>query len=141
VFVPHLVAVRVGQPVKFTSSDVANHNVRAISLEQKNQFNRFTGGGDSYTHRFTAERRNRPVRIGCDLHRWMGAWVFVFEHSRFAVTGEDGSYRVGDLPPGKYTLSFRQPDGGLRADRDIEIAAGKKTTVDFEFTEKDLRLE
>lgn len=141
VFVPHLIAVRAGQPVRFTSTDVANHNVRTIAFEQKNQFNKFTGGGDAYTHRFVTERKNRPVRIGCDLHRWMGAWIFVFDHPRFAVTGEEGKYRIGDIPPGRYVLSIRQPDGGLKADREIEVAAGKAVTIDVEFTEKDLRLE
>lgn len=141
VFVPHLVAVRAGQTVRFSSSDVANHNVRAISLEPKNQFNRFTGGGESYSHRFVLEKKNRPVRIGCDLHRWMGAWVFVFDHDRFAVTGAEGKYTINRLLPGKYVLSIRQPDGGLKLDRDVEIAAGSPLTIDVEFTDKDLRLE
>src|SRR5688572_16056474 len=51
-FVPRVMAVRAGQPVKFTNSDPANHNVRTSSTERTNEFNVFTGTDGSYTHRF-----------------------------------------------------------------------------------------
>ncbi|MFN0054739.1 MAG: carboxypeptidase regulatory-like domain-containing protein [Planctomycetales bacterium] len=139
-FVPRVVAVRAGQGVKFTNSDAANHNVRSFAIERANQFNRFTGSGNAYTHRFQLEKKDRPVRIGCDLHPWMGAHIYVFDHPRFAVTDAEGKYRLPQVPPGKYHLTIRQPDGGLRRDQEIEVTDGMQT-IDIEFDEKDLRLE
>ena len=60
-----------GQPVKFTNSDPANHNVRTAVTERTNQFNVFTGADGSYTHRFTPQPE--PIRVGCDIHPWMRA--------------------------------------------------------------------
>lgn len=140
-FVPHVAAVRAGEPVKFTNSDFANHNVHADAFETKNSFNIVTGTGGDYTHRFRVERRNRPIRLGCDIHRWMSGWIYIFDHPHYAVTDADGKFKIAGLPAGKHKLSIRQPDGGFSADREIEVSAEKTARVEVEFTEKDLRLD
>jgi len=43
-------------------------------------------------------------RVKCEVHGWMGAYIGVFEHPFFAVTGEDGSFTIKGLPAGEYTL-------------------------------------
>jgi plastocyanin len=79
-FVPRVLAVRAGQPVKFSNSDAANHNVRTSSSQRTNEFNVFTGSDGSYTHQFATDARQRPVRVGCDIHPWMRGWIYVFDH-------------------------------------------------------------
>jgi plastocyanin len=138
-FVPHVVAVRAGHEVRFTSTDLANHNVRGHGLERKNQFNVFTGGGGQYTHRFVPEKKNRPVRIGCDLHPWMGAWIYVFDHANFAVTDGEGKFQFADVPRGRHVLHVRQPDARLERDMDVEMGEEEPAPVEVEFTEDDLR--
>jgi plastocyanin len=49
-------------------------------------------------------KREGTVRIECDVHGWMMGWVYVVENPYFAVTGEDGSFSIADVPPGDYTL-------------------------------------
>jgi hypothetical protein len=46
------------------------------------------------------------VRIECDLHSWMTAWVVVAAHPFYAVTGADGSFAFDNLPPGQYKLQI-----------------------------------
>jgi plastocyanin len=138
-FVPHVIAIRAGQGIRFTNSDAANHNVRASSLEARNSFNIYTGIGGHYEHRFVAQPTLHPVRLGCDIHPWMSAWIFVFDHPYFAVTDEDGRFRIPDIPAGNYQLLVRQADVGYQRRIDLAIEAGKATTSTIQFTRDDLK--
>lgn len=139
-FVPRLIAVRSGQPVKFANSDQGNHNVRSASMVEANQFNKFTPrAGSSFTHRFRSDRKNRPTIIGCDIHAWMHAVIYAFDHDRFAVTGEKGKAIVARLSPGAYRLHVRQPDAGLHRNVEVTIAAGKATNVEVKFLENEVK--
>lgn len=140
-FVPQILAVRSGQPVKFTNSDPANHNVRASSAQSSNAFNVFTGIDGSYTHRFVADPQQRPVKVGCDIHPWMGGWIYVFDHPFFAVTDAQGRFRIASVPAGRYTLMIQQPDAGYRAEREITVARGGTAAVEVQIKREDLKLK
>jgi len=131
-FVPHLIAIRGGQAVRFTNSDSANHNVRAAALDEKNQFNVFTGAGGEYQHRFRADPKGRPVLLACDIHPWMRAWIYVFDHPYFATTDEQGRFTIRGVQPGEYTYVVRQPDVGYTETRTVVVTSGKSTRVDVE---------
>jgi plastocyanin len=137
-FLPHVVSVRSGQPVKFTNSDSANHNVRTSAFELMNQFNVFTGAGHEYVHRFVADKKQRPTRLGCDIHAWMGGWIYTFDHAHHAVTDAEGRFELPELPAGPQRLAIRQPDGNLRRDVKVEVIAGKTTTLEVGFRDTDL---
>jgi len=138
-FVPHLLAIRAGQKVKFTNSDTANHNVRSNSFESKNQFNVFTGSGGDYSHQFVAERKLRPVKLSCDIHRWMQGWIYVLDHPYHAVTDKSGKFGICSIPPGKYRLSIRQPDVGYRQSREVELVKGKITKLQLNIDRRELK--
>ena len=131
-FVPRVLAVQAGQAVRFTNSDLANHNVRTASVLRTNEFNVYTGPDSAYTHRFVTNREMRPVRVGCDIHPWMGAWIYVFEHGYFAVTDAKGRFRIEAIPPGRYKLSLRQPDIGYRAEREVVVTRNVTARIDVE---------
>ena len=131
-FVPRVLAVRTRQLVRFTNSDTANHNVRTSSSRPTNEFNVFTGVDGSYTHRFAADPRQRPVQLGCDIHPWMRGWIYVFEHPYFAVTDERGRFQIGGVPPGQYQLEFRQPDVRCTGARSVVVASAQKVSVRIE---------
>ena len=99
-FVPHVLAVVAGTWVDFPNADATYHNV--FSLSKGNDFNlgRYASG------RSKAVRFDRPgiVRVFCDIHSHMSAFILVFAHRYFAVTDEDGRYRIDGVPPGTYTL-------------------------------------
>ena len=139
-FTPHVVAIRDGQAIKFRNSDGGNHNVRSATLDARNEFNVFTGAGTSYQHVLHADPKQRPIRIGCDLHRWMSAWIYVFDHPYFAVTDEQGKFEITDVPPGTYTLVVRQQDGGLTFEREVSLDGREPSTVDVRFSQDDLKV-
>jgi plastocyanin len=131
-FLPRVLAVVAGQPVKFSNSDPANHNVRTMASVAGNHFNVFTGPDGSYTHRFAVEPGHQPVRTGCDIHPWMRGWIYVFEHPCFAVTDERGRFEIGGVPVGRYKLQYRQPDIRAAGERDLVIAQRRAATVQIE---------
>jgi plastocyanin len=76
---------------------------------------------------------DRPgtVRVECDAHGWMLGWVYVAENPYFAVTGEDGSFAIGDVPPGDYTLiATHEFTGPLEIP--VTVKAGEAATVPVE---------
>jgi plastocyanin len=139
-FTPHVVALRDGQAIRFKNSDGGNHNVRSATLDPRNEFNVFTGAGTNYQHTLHADPKQRPIRIGCDLHRWMSAWIYVFDHPYFAVTDEQGKFEIRDVPPGTYKLVVRQPDGGLSYEQDVTVTADEPADISLRFTADDLKL-
>jgi plastocyanin len=130
-FVPRVLAIRSGQMVKFTNSDTANHNVRTSSGQRENEFNVYTGIDGSYRHRFVPEPRQRPLRVGCDIHPWMRGWIYVFEHSFFSVTDAKGRFRIDSVSPGVHKVRIEQPDIRYTVQREVEVFPGAAAWLDI----------
>jgi plastocyanin len=140
IFRPQVLAVHAGQLVRFTSQDVAHHNVHSFDPNPANAFNLSTQAGIvPAQHRFSVNPDYRPVAISCDIHPWMAAWVYVFDHPRVAVTDAAGRFEI-EAPAGNYLLSVRQPAGGLERDVEVHVAAGGRQAVTVAFTDADLHL-
>jgi plastocyanin len=131
-FTPRVVAAQHGQTVRFDNSDSCNHSVMALSLEKANEFNRLAGPGEPVEHAFIAQKA--PVQIGCSLHGWMRAWVYVFDHPWFAVTDAQGCFRIEGVPAGKHTLWLRHADTGTQERRAIEVRPGQTLELNIEWT-------
>jgi plastocyanin len=131
VFTPRVVAVRHGQAVRFENNDLCNHSVMAQGASPANRFNVFAGPTQPVTHVFDPEKN--PVRVGCSLHGWMRAWVFVVPHPWFAVSDERGKFRISDVPPGDYKLWLRHPDTGLQHRMAVTVKAGETASVNHEW--------
>lgn len=63
------------------------------------------------------------LRFKCDVHPWMFAYVSVFDHPYFAVSGKDGSFTIKNVPAGKYTLEATHRKGGT-VSKEIEVKDG-----------------
>jgi plastocyanin len=128
-FTPRVLAVRQGEAVTFKNSDPANHNVRASGRNPTNEFNVFTGVDGKYEHRFVPEPNYHPVQLGCDIHPWMTAWVYVFDHVFFAVSDERGRFRITSVPPGEYDLHIVQPAIAHREQRRVRVIANNVSNL------------
>jgi plastocyanin len=131
-FQPRVVAVRHGQTVRFENNDTCNHAVIAHSPVAANEFNVTTPQGQPYEHTFAPQKA--PVMIGCPMHPWMRAWVFVVPHPWFAVTDAQGRFRIADVPPGRYTLWLRHPDTGKQERRQVEVKANQSAELRVDWT-------
>jgi plastocyanin len=99
-FVPHVLAIVAGATVEFPNSDHTYHNVFSLSKTRPFDLGRYAVG------RSKSIRFERPgiVRVFCDIHSHMSAFILVFAHRYFAVTDEEGRYRIDSVPPGTYTV-------------------------------------
>ena len=124
---PRVVGVRVGQEVEFRNSDPTLHNVHAMP-ESSRSFNLgMPSKGMTVRRRFS--KPEVLVRVKCDVHPWMEAYVGVLEHPYFAVTDEQGRYSISGLVPGDYTLAAVHPRLG-RLERAAQLQAGDSPTGD-----------
>ena len=99
-FVPHVLAIVAGTTVDFPNNDLTFHNVFSLSKTRSFDLGRYAAG------RSKSVRFDKPgiVRVFCDIHSHMSAYILVFSHRYFAVTDEDGRYRIPNVPPGTYTV-------------------------------------
>jgi hypothetical protein len=140
IFQPQVLAIRAGQPVRFTSDDPANHNVRARGARPENTFSINTAPGSvgPVSRTFVATPPERPLQLACDIHPWMAAWLYVFDHDLFAVSAPDGRYRIDGVPPGRHRIAIRQPSGRLARDLSVDVRAGETARLDHRFTPADI---
>jgi len=140
IFEPQVLAVLAGQTVRFTNEDPANHNVRAQDSNPANTFsvNTASGAPGPYVHQFAPTPPGRALELSCDIHPWMAAWVYVFEHDQFAATSEDGTFRIPGVPPGRHRIAVRQPAGPLAREVAVDVRAGETTRLDVTFTSADV---
>ncbi len=126
---PHLLAMPQGSILEVLSSDPINHNIHTYSFEN-DPFNIMFLPGQDYRQEM---EEPEVVKVSCDLHGWMEAYIVITPNAYFATTGNDGAYEIKDVPPGKYTLKVWHETLGEES-RKIEI--GKNVTqVNFNFTE------
>lgn len=125
---PHVLAVRAGQPVKILNSDGLLHNVHALP-GKNSEFNRAMPASVTETT-VTFDKPEDPFKIKCDVHPWMGAWVAVFDHPFFAVTGADGTFTIPNLPDGTYEIEAWHEKLPAKS-ATVTVSGSAAKTVDF----------
>jgi plastocyanin len=133
-YIPYVSAVQTGQKIIVKNSDPVLHNVhttpKVAGNEEKN-LAQMPGGADL---EFAFAKPEEFLRFKCDVHPWMFSYVTVLDHPYFAVTGKDGSFKIADVPPGKYTIEVKHRKAG-GASQEVEVTdAG--ATVDLEIALK-----
>jgi plastocyanin len=125
-FVPHVLAVTTGTVVDFPNSDRIFHNVFSLSKIRPFDLGRYAAG------RSKAVTFDRPgiVRVFCDIHSHMNAFILVFNHPFFALTDMDGRYRIDNVPPGTYNL-VAWNEGVSSGPQAVVVPEGGEAELDF----------
>ncbi len=132
-YVPHVVAVQVGQTLRVTTSDEVFHNTHYNSFENGSLNFGLPNRGDFRDLQF---RNPEFLRVRCDVHPWMSAQVAVLPNPFFAVSNEDGKFTIEGVPPGEYTLVARHDMLGERRTK-ITVGASAGEAVLMEFAAPD----
>jgi plastocyanin len=126
-FVPHLLAITVGTVVDFPNSDRIYHNVFSLSKTKRFDLGRYAVGHSK------AVRFDRPgiVRVFCDIHSHMNAFILVFSHRFFGITDDAGRYAIDGVPPGSYTV-LAWYEGSVRDQRTVTVTPDSRVVeADF----------
>jgi hypothetical protein len=123
-FLPHVLTVRVGQPLLVVSDDPITHNTRTspkrnASFNQSIQPNNRTGVPCNYK-----KAESAPLTVVCDFHNWMKAYHFPVDHPYVAVTDADGKFKIEGLPAGKHAFNVwheRSSGSGQLLERRLQV--------------------
>jgi plastocyanin len=131
-FVPHVLAASVGQFVIFKNSDPILHTVHALFTSGQPQFNI-----GLYPGRVSRKPLVTPgvVKIICEVHPWMSAYIVVTDHPYSSVTDVYGEYLINDIPAGSYRLKVWHETLGTE-EKQVEVKAGGSQNVDFVLSPK-----
>lgn len=146
-FVPHVQAVAQGMPLEVKNSDPILHNTHSF-LGPGTVFNMALPiQGQVIKKKITKEG---VIRVQCDAHVHMSAWIVAPEHPYFVVTDDNGSFKIDSIPPGKYKLVawhepwklkgkdkggrlLYEPEEGHRLVQEVAVPAKGEAKVTFEF--------
>jgi len=126
-FVPHVLAIVAGTTVDFPNNDKTYHNVFSLSPTKPFDLGRYAVG-HSKSIKF-----DRPgiVRVFCDIHSHMSAFILVFAHRHFAVSDDEGRYRLDNVPPGTYTVIAWNESAPSESRRIMVPESGGDVEVNF----------
>ena len=125
---PHVFGIQTNQEMSIRNSDPATHNIHPLP-QQNREWNISQAEGQELTRSFPRQEVMIPVK--CNIHPWMKAFVGVVPHPYFAVTGEEGTFELKDLPPGEYTIQVWHEKYGTQ---EQEITVGPQESQELEFT-------
>lgn len=123
---PYVAAVQTGQKIVVKNSDPVLHNVHATPTVAGNQEENLAQMPGGPTLEFSFAKPEEFLRFKCDVHPWMFSYLTVVDHPYFAVTGTDGTYKIANVPPGKYKLVAQHRKAG-EISQDIEVSDGGAT--------------
>jgi hypothetical protein len=131
-YTTHVLAARTGQDIKISNSDPFSHNIHPLAKINR-EWNRIQPPNvPAFSYSYEQEEF---IPVKCNIHPWMQGYFAILKTSHFDVTGEDGSFRLPDLPPGKYTVTAWQEVYGTQM-QEITITGDETQTVNFAFQAK-----
>ncbi|HXY11002.1 MAG TPA: carboxypeptidase regulatory-like domain-containing protein [Terriglobales bacterium] len=134
-YVPHVLALNVGQHMTVLNSDKTAHNIhpQPNPTGGNAQWNKSQIAGSSPIDvAWSNEEVAIPVK--CNIHPWMHAYIAVVK-GPFGLSDESGSFKLDNVPPGTYTVTAWQETYGTQAQK-VTVAAGKPASADFTFKAK-----
>src|SRR5205807_9114715 len=116
-FIPHALGIRQGQEIVAKNSSTIAHNVNWSGHPLKNPGgNRIVPANQEIV--IGGLRADKyPVKLACNIHGWMNAWVRVFDNPYFAVTDGDGQFEIKQAPAGTFRLVAWQESIGYVTNR------------------------
>jgi hypothetical protein len=132
-YIPHVFTIMTNQTLSVKNGDMTLHNIH-VWAEKNPQFNVGQPVKElTNTTKFAVPEV--PIPIRCDVHRWMGAFVGVFDNPFNTVSRQGGAFEL-KLPPGNYEITAWHERFGKKTNM-ITVSDNDKKEVDFSFNAND----
>ena len=128
-FSPGIMAARVGQALEIRNRDPVMRNTH-VSYEGKTFLNVAQVPGGRPIQR--SMKRAGVHDVVCDAHKFMKGYILTFEHPYFALTDQEGTFRLVGVPPGPAGVDCLARDDGA-APQDVCGTAGRRPAVNVEY--------
>lgn len=132
---PHVLALNVDQKYKVITSDQTTHNIHPLPAPGAGNIgwnkSQPPGAPPIETSWKTQEV---AISVKCNIHPWMHGWFAVVKGPN-AISDENGSYTIKNVPAGSYTVTAWQEDLGEQTSK-VSVAAGQSAKADFTFKSK-----
>jgi plastocyanin len=127
---PQIFAVQTGQAISVKNSDPVLHNVHPTPAVDGNKEDNKAQPPNSPELTFSFPKPESFLKFICNVHPWMFAWVTVVDNPYFAVSKKDGTFKIANVPPGKYKIQAAHRKAGIST-QEIEVKEGAAVTADF----------
>lgn len=122
-FSPHLMAISTGSTVSFPNFDNVFHNVFSTSPTGAFDLGLYKSG-EAREYTFPKEG---IIRLGCNLHANMSAYIAIVAAPAYVVTDETGHYAFKHLEPGKYKMKVWSERSKAPIAQEITIKQGQNS--------------
>ena len=134
-FAPRVQGASVGQQIKIVSNDPILHNTHPQNSESNMTLYNVALPFKGFSVTKPLPGTPELIKVKCDAHEWMHAWVWEFAHPYFATTDKDGHFTIRDVPAGTYTVVAWHEAAGEKSSS-VTVAAGKPVKADFQLAVK-----
>jgi hypothetical protein len=133
-YVPHVIALDVNQKFKVTTTDQTTHNIHPLPAPGTGNIGWNKSQPPGAPPIETSWKAPEAISVKCNIHPWMHGWHVVVK-GPYAITDENGSYTIKNVPPGSYTVTAWQEEYGTQTQK-VTVAAGQPAKADFTFKAK-----
>lgn len=132
-YAPRVFGIQVNQPLQIINSDPTLHNVNVMAKLNSPFNTAMPVKGMKITKTFT--KPEVMIKVKCNVHPWMGAYIGVVDHPFFGVTKKDGGISLTNVPAGTYVLEAWHEKYGTSS-QEVTVAEADTKTVQFAFKAK-----
>ena len=128
-YVPHVAILQVNQRMEIYNDDKTSHNIHPLAKANP-EWNKSQPPGTPPLHETFA--KPEFIAVKCNIHPWMHGYFVVLNTSHVTESGEDGTYSLKGLPPGKYTITAWHERFGTQT-QEVTVGSGDTPKVNFTF--------
>jgi len=134
-FTPYLSVMRNEGELEAVNSDATLHNIHTYELigrARRTVLNVSQPEKGNIVTKKIKLRKGAGMKVECDAHDFMHAFVFVATNPYYAVVNDKGEFEIKDVPPGKYTIKVWHGALGEKKGK-VEVKAGGAASFDFSY--------
>jgi plastocyanin len=131
-YAPHILAFQVNQEFQIVNEDQTSHNIHPLPSNNREWNKSQPPGAPPLEDKYA---RPEFIPVKCNIHPWMKGTLAVMKNSHYAITTEDGEFKLPNLPPGNYTISAWHESYGEQTQQ-VTVSGGETKALNFVFKAK-----